>query len=416
MYTEIKECRICGNKNMVSILNLGEQYLTGVFPASKTEHITAGPLELVKCRDDHSNNTCGLVQLKHSYNHLEMYGDNYGYRSGINKSMINHLHEKVKKIQSFIKLTQGDLIIDIGSNDSTLLQAYPKDGLDLLGIDPTGKKFKKFYPDHIKLIPDFFSSETVRENVGEKKAKIITAIAMFYDLESPMDFVNQVYEVLADDGIWVFEQSYLPTMLEMNAYDTICQEHLEYYCLKQIKWIVDKFDLKIIDVEFNHVNGGSFSVTVAKSTSPYTQNIMLVEKILFEERTKGLHTLKPYKEFESRVYNHRNEIHEFIRKAENENKSIFGYGASTKGNVILQFCNITDKDISFIAEVNSDKFGCYTPGTKIPIISEEEAKNMNPDYFMVLPWHFRDNIIERESAYLKSGGKLFFPLPSLEVV
>lgn len=416
MYKEIKHCRICGNTDLVSILNLGNQYLTGVFPKSKTEHITSGPLELAKCRDDHNASACGLVQLKHSYDHYEMYGDNYGYRSGLNKSMVNHLYEKVKKIQAFIQLTREDLIIDIGSNDSTLLQAYRQDGLLLVGIDPTAGKFKKYYPEHVHLIPDFFSAESVRKNFGNRKAKVVTSIAMFYDLESPMDFAEQICEILADDGIWVFEQSYMPAMLEMNAYDTVCHEHLEYYCLKQIKWITDKLDLKIIDIEFNKVNGGSFSVAVAKSISPYAQNTKLVDKVLLEESTKGLNTLKPYEDFKQRAFNHRTEIHKFIKQVKSENKKIFGYGASTKGNVILQFCNISAKDIPCIAEVNPDKFGCVTPGTDIPIVSEEEAKKMKPDYFMVLPWHFRDNIIEREENYLKSGGKLLFPLPFLEVV
>ena len=265
MYTEIKKCRICGNTDLVSILNLGNQYLTGVFPKSQTEHITSGPLELAKCRDDHNASACGLVQLKHSYDHNEMYGDNYGYRSGLNKSMVNHLYEKVKKIQAFIQLTREDLIIDIGSNDGTLLQAYRQDGLLLVGIDPTGKKFKKYYPEHVHLIPDFFSAESVRKNFGNRKAKVVTSIAMFYDLESPMDFAEQICEILADNGIWVFEQSYMPAMLEMNAYDTVCHEHLEYYCLKQIKWIADKLDLKIIDIEFNKVNGGSFYDAVDNS-------------------------------------------------------------------------------------------------------------------------------------------------------
>jgi len=413
MYTEIKRCRICGNTDLISIINLGNQYLTGVFPASKTESITSGPLELVRCQ---GNNCCGLVQLRHSYDHLEMYGDNYGYRSGINGSMVKHLNEKVAKIQDLVDLKKGDLVIDIGSNDSTLLRSYSKKDLNYVGIDPAGGKFKKYYQGHIKLIPDFFSSEIVTKNVGKKKAKVITSIAMFYDLEDPIDFAGQVYEVLADDGIWVFEQSYLPAMLKMNAYDTICHEHLEYYCLKQIKWITDKVGLKIIDVEFNLINGGSFSVIAAKSCAPYIQNTGLIGKILQKERNSGLDTLLPYEKFKERVYKHRNELNDFIRKVNKDGGRVLGYGASTKGNVILQFCDFTEKDIPFIAEVNSDKFGCYTPKTNIPIISEEEAKSMKPDYFMVLPWHFRDNIIERENAHLKAGGKLLFPLPFIEVV
>jgi hypothetical protein len=415
MYREIKKCRICGNTELVSVINLGNQYLTGVFPRSINEQVTSGPLELIKCEEADSLNSCGLLQLRHSYDIGEMYGENYGYRSGLNKSMVNHLQEIVKRIQGSIELRRGDLILDIGSNDSTLLQAYPKNDLILVGIDPTGKKFKDFYPEYIKLIPDFFSSDIVKEHFGSKKAKVITSIAMFYDLESPVEFMRQIYDILADDGIWILEQSYMPMMLEMNAYDTICHEHLEYYGLKQIKWMTDRVGFKIIDVEMNHVNGGSFLVKVAKSDSLFHEAAFPVQKILMQEHDRGLNSLKPYEDFKKRVYRHKEEFVRFIQEIKSKDKEILGYGASTKGNVILQFCNLTKNDIPFIAEVNQDKFGCYTPGTLIPIISEESAKAMRPDYFMVLPWHFMENILGKERDYLKSGGKLLFPLPSVQV-
>jgi hypothetical protein len=415
MYKEIKGCRICGNTELVSIINLGNQYLTGVFPRSLNEQITSGPLELIKCQEGDSLNSCGLLQLKHSYGLNEMYGENYGYRSGLNKSMVNHLQEIVKNIQESIELKQGDLILDIGSNDSTLLQAYSRSDLIRVGIDPTGRKFKDFYPEYIKLIPDFFSSDIVKEHFGNKKAKAITSIAMFYDLESPVEFMRQIYDTLADDGIWILEQSYMPMMLEMNAYDTICHEHLEYYGLKQIKWMSDRVGFKIIDVEMNQINGGSFLVKVAKSDSPFREATFKVKKVLMEEHDQGLDSLKPYEAFKKKVYRHKEELVRFIQEIKSKNKEILGYGASTKGNVILQFCNLTKDDIPFIAEINQDKFGCYTPGTLIPIISEEKAKAMEPDYFIVLPWHFMKNILEKERDYLKSGGKLLFPLPSIRV-
>lgn len=412
MYREIESCRICGNKDLTPILNLGEQHLTGVFPKSKGQKISAGPLELVKCVGDKSGDHCGLVQLRHSYELNEMYGENYGYRSGLNQSMVRHLHGKVKKIQNYIALIEGDLIVDIGSNDSTLLQGYSKERLILVGVDPTGRKFKKYYPNHIQLIPDFFSAEVIKQDFGTRKAKVITSISMFYDLESPLDFMQQVYDILADNGIWVFEQSYMPTMLEMNAYDTVCHEHLEYYSLKQIKWMTDRVGLKIIDIEFNNINGGSISVTVAKSGAPYPE-CGKMEDILSKEVSMGLDSLKIYDDFKERVYRHRDDLIRFIKDARSQNKIILGYGASTKGNVILQFCNLTEEDIPYIAEVNADKFGCYTPGTLIPIISEKEARAMKPDYFMVLPWHFKQDIIVREQNYIKSGGQLLFPLPNL---
>lgn len=412
-YKEIQKCRICWNNNLVSILNLGNQFLTGAFPRSKEQKITCGPLELVKCQ---GSDSCGLVQLRHSYEHRELYGENYGYRSGLNQSMVRHLHHIVERIMKLVSISSGDLVIDIGSNDSTLLQAYPQNGPILIGIDPVGEKFKEYYPDYVQLIPDFFSAKIVKDSFGEKRAKVATSIAMFYDLENPLDFMRQVYDILADDGIWVFEQSYMPAMLEKTAYDTVCHEHLEYYRLKQIKWMTDRAGFKIIDIELNNVNGGSFCVTAAKKSSSFQENSGLIEKLLEEEESKELSSLKPYEKFKQRVYKHREDLVQFIEKTKANNKKIFGYGASTKGNVILQFCNITDKDIPFIAEINKDKFGCFTPGTYIPIISEEEAKTMKPDYFLVLPWHFKENFLKREKEYLENGGMLLMPLPEIEVI
>ena len=416
MIKEIKKCLICGNEELTPILDLGIQFLSGVFPRTKDTRVEQGPLQLVKCRESHDGKNCGLVQLRHIYSTENLYGKTYGYRSGLNRSMVDHLHSKVKKILRKVRLQPEDMVVDIGSNDSTLLQNYPARGITLVGVDPLGEKMRKYYPTHIHLISDFFSKKALEKHFGPRKAKIITSIAMFYDLESPLSFMQQVYELLTDNGIWVFEQSYMPTMLSMNSYDTICHEHLEYYRLKQIKWMLDRVGFKILDVEFNRINGGSFSIMAAKQTSSYKEARGLVARILRSEEKLGLHTLKPYKEFQQRVLQHKKEFRAQVRKLNKDGKKVLGYGASTKGNVILQYCGLRAKDIPFIAEVNPDKFGSCTPGTLIPIISEQDARAMKPDYFVVLPWHFKNSIIAREKKFLMKGGKLLFPLPRLEVV
>jgi C-methyltransferase-like protein/putative zinc binding protein/methyltransferase family protein len=417
MVRSIDNCRICGNKYLAPLLDLGEQFLTGVFPKTLGERITKGPLALVKCDDEHNPSACGLVQLKHSYAREEMYGENYGYRSGLNRSMVTHLNARVAKILELVTVKAGDLVIDIGSNDSTLLQGYPRKDLRLVGIDPAGVKFQSYYPKHIDLIPDFFSADKVKAKYRSQKAKVISSIAMFYDLESPVDFMRQVYELLDEGGVWVFEQSYMPAMLEQNAYDTICHEHLEYYGLKQIKYMTDFVGFKIVDLEFSDVNGGSFTVTVAKrGNEALAEKTALVERTLAQESHSGLTTLRPFTVFKQRIEDHRRELVAFIRDARTKVKRLLGYGASTKGNVILQYCGLTRHDIAAIAEVNEDKFGRLTPGTNIPIISEAEARAMRPDYLLVLPWHFRENIIEREQDYLVTGGALVFPLPKIEIV
>ena len=415
LYKEIEGCRICGNSQLDLILALGEMALTGFFPKTKSEEVPTGPLTLVKCREAVSSDSCGLVQLKETYNPDLMYGQNYGYRSGLNKSMVAHLHNKVKKALGYVTLNLDDVVVDIGSNDSTLLQAYPKGQTALVGFDPTGEKFKKYYPDNIILFSDFFCTKNFKQKFGSKKAKVITSIAMFYDLEKPLEFVRDVYDILSEDGIWVLEQSYMPLMLEVKSFDTICHEHLEYYRLKQIHWMMKKVGFKIVDIEFNQVNGGSFSITVAKSTSslPETSD---VAKLLHEEENKGLSTNKPYDAFRNQVFKFKSSIRQLLDEIHKEKGLVLGYGASTKGNVLLQFVGITARDIPYIGEVNTDKFGCYTPGTLIPIISEEEARKMDPDYFFVLPWHFKDFILKKEEANPNKSVSLLFPLPSIEIV
>ncbi len=409
MYKKVEKCRICGNTHLERVLDLGEQMLTGVFPREKGAKVTTGPLHLVKCVGD---NACGLLQMEHSYDLGEMYGENYGYRSGLNASMVAHLNNKVKRILGMVELRNGDLVIDIGSNDSTTLQAYPTSGPVLVGIDPTGIKFHSYYPPYIQLIPDFFSSELVEARFPGQKAKVVTSFSMFYDLEDPMGFMRQVYEVLADDGIWVFEQSYMPTMLDTNSYDTVCHEHLEFYALRQIKWMADRVGFKILDVEFNDINGGSFSVTVSKSHGDLSV-VPSVQRILDNERAKGLDTLLPYQAFAERVVQTKRDLLKFIETARAEGKTVAVLGASTKGNVLLQYCGLTTKEIEFVGEVNPEKFGCYTPGTWLPIIPEQELLAKKPDYMIVLPWHFRQFFVTNKKF---SNMSLVFPLPKVEIV
>lgn len=409
-YKKLEKCRVGNSENLVSVLNLGIQALTGVFPKSKNDEITKGPLELVWCPDS------GLLQLNHSYDASEMYGDNYGYRSGLNQSMVDHLTDKAHYLERLVKLKLGDIVLDIGSNDATLLKAYSIAGIKKVGIDPTGMKFKKYYTDDIKLAPDFFSA-VVYHSMESEPVKIVTSIAMFYDLDSPIKFAKDIESILSDDGVWHFEQSYMPSMLRLNSYDTICHEHLEYYSLGVVKKILAESDLKLVDVKMNAINGGSFAVTAAKKTNKSIKiNKAVINWLLEQEDRMGLNTPTPYREFEERVFRHRDDLVRLIKALNDDGKRILGYGASTKGNVVLQFCGFTEKDIPAIAEVNPEKFGRFSPGTKIPIISEKDAAAMNPDYYLVLPWHFKEGILRREKQYLSDGGKMIFPFPEIEII
>jgi NDP-4-keto-2,6-dideoxyhexose 3-C-methyltransferase len=408
MFHTIKKCRICNSEELAEVLSLGDQSLTGVFPKTKKTIVPKGPVDLVRCL-----NGCGLVQLKQTYNLENMYGDNYGYRSGLNHSMVQHLKNKVIDILSYIDLSDNDLVIDIGSNDATTLKFYPEDKCKLVGVDPSAKKFHSFYTEKIQLIADFFSKETLKSHGVTDKAKIITSFSMFYDLEDPVSFARDVSEVLSDDGVWVFEQSYLPSMLNANSFDTICQEHLEFYSLEVITYILKKANMKIADLEFNDINGGSFSIVAVKLNSSHSINSQKISDALQAELSLKLKSYDIYNQFNKRVELQQKELMSLLKKIKSSGKSVYGLGASTKGNVLLQFYNITEDILPAIAEVNPDKFESYTPGTLIPLVDESEILAKKPDYLLVLPWHFKNFFINNEKF---KGIKLIFPLPEVKVI
>ncbi len=405
---KIKKCRSCSSSSLKNAFDLGSQKLTGVFPKTLNENIPSGSLAMVFCEK------CKLLQLENSFNASMMYGDNYGYMSSLNPHMINHLKHKAKKLNSFMNLTKDDVVIDIGSNDGTFLNFFSS-RLKLIGIDPTIKKLKKFYRKDIIKIPTFFTIDVIKK-ILKKRAKVISSISMFYDLEDPIRFAEDIYETLDDNGIWHFEQSYMPMMIKNNSYDTICHEHLEYYSLTSIKFILDKVRFKIIDLEFNDINGGSFALTVAKKSSKLKVNSPLIDWLLKKEKLFNYNSLEVFQDFYKNAKKHKKSFKDLLLNLHDMKKKVVGYGASTKGNVILQFCNITKKLLPYIAEVNEFKHYRYTPGTKIQIIPEKLARLKNPDYFIVLPWHFKNFIIKKEKNFLHDNKNLIFPLPDIEIV
>lgn len=405
MYKKIGACRICGNIELVPVLELGQQTLTGVFPRTRDDRLTAGPLTLVKCNGkDH----CGLLQLAHSYSIDEMYGQNYGYRSGLNPSMVAHLRSKVQRIEGLGILSAGDIVVDIGSNDGTTLKQYSGE-YRLAGFDPTGVKFRQYYPPHVELVTEFFSDDEFLRRFQERRARVVTSFAMFYDLENPLGFMRQVHNILDDNGVWIFEQSYMPAMLATNSYDTVCHEHLEYYALAQILWMAERVGFRIVDVEINDVNGGSFSVTAQKRAGRLPVAVS-VSEVSQKEQAQRLDRVESYLAFAGNVRQSRDVLRGFLERARGSGKTVIGLGASTKGNVILQYCGIDSTLLPCIGEINPDKFGAFTPGTHIPIVKEEEAIARRPDYALVLPWHFR-KYFDSQSRY--AALNLVYPLPTL---
>tara|TARA_B100001741_G_C16465337_1_gene557250 strand:+ start:73 stop:1059 length:987 start_codon:yes stop_codon:yes gene_type:complete len=328
--------------------------------------------------------------------------------------MIDHLKNKSQKIKKISKLSKSDLVIDIGSNDGTFL-SYFVDHCQTLGIDPTISKFKKMYNKKINIIDDFFSGEILKKN-SIRKAKVITSVSMFYDLEDPVTFANEVNEALDKDGIWHFEQSYMPSMIKNTSYDTICHEHLEYYSLKSIMYILNKSNFKIVDIELNDINGGSFALTVAKKKSNKFEESFLVDWLLNKEDSYKFNKIETLFDFKNKVFKHKKLLSELILNLIDMKKKVLGYGASTKGNVILQFCEIDNKLVNYIVDVNPFKKNRITPGTNIKIINENDFLRKKVDYLLVLPWHFKNHILKKEKKFINNNGKFIFPLPDIEII
>lgn len=414
---ETQKCRVCGSKNLSSLISLGSLYISNFMDNedgdSQTEEVGRQPLELVICDPDAGG--CGLVQTKHTCSPELLYR-NYWYRSGINRSMTESLSDIAQKTEEIVKPKSGDHVIDIGSNDATLLRFYKTENLNLVGFEPATNLIayaKKNCPTGT-YINEFFNFKSWQEKYAGKKAKIITAIAMFYDLEDPNEFVSDVTKCLDEDGVFVIQMSYLPLMLEQNAFDNICHEHLEYYSLASLNNLLKRHELEVFDAELNDVNGGSFRVYVQyKGHRPISDNVRKLEE---KEEKLNLSSKKTYEDFVSRVFALKKELRDFIEEETKAGKKVYVYGASTKGNTLLQFYDLNKDLIKAAADRNPEKWGRKTVGTLIPIISEEQARKEKPDYFLVLPWHFLKEFVQREKDYLEAGGKFIVPLPEFKII
>lgn len=403
---EISACRVCKSSNLTPVMTLGEQSLSGVFPEIGESDPIYGPLDLVYC------NNCSLIQLKHSFPAELMYGDNYGYRSGLNQSMVDHLSRKANSLFDRYCQKGSSTVLDIGSNDGTLLNSIASKAKKLVGIDPTSGKFREYYNPKIEVITDFFSAEKYFE--ASINADLILSISMFYDLEDPISFAQQVESILTPEGVWHLEQSYAVTMIDATSYDTICHEHLEYYTVSSLEFILSKAGMKIIDVEINDINGGSIALTAAKKSSKHQPSEM-ANWIRRYEAKKLQDPLKILYEFSVATRNHRENLIDLLQTLKNDNKSVWGMGASTKGNVLLQYCGISTDFIEKIVEVNPYKFGRWTPSSHIPIVPESEMNLHRVDYALVLPWHFKSTMLARSGEFMRLGGKLIFPLPQITI-
>lgn len=407
-------CRVCGSSSLTPVIDLGPQYLQGSFvkPGKEMPSHRKINCSLVRCNPQLDENACGLLQMEHSVPPEILYAA-YWYRSGTNFTMRSHLKGIADSAVELIKKNNCS-VLDIGCNDGTLLNYYPEN-FKKFGCDPSdvAQEVK-----HATVVQDIFPSAELFKAIDKNKIDIITSIAMFYDLENPVEFVKAIKQLLSPEGIWIFEMSYMPQMLENDSYDTICHEHLEFYSLAVLEKIVAMAAMKIFKIYFNDINGGSIRCYAThKESSLYfnPDNNKLMNEVRQKEFDLELDTDKPYVAFQYRIEKVKNELHELLVKLKHEGKRVHIYGASTKGNTILQWCDINSMLVEYAAERNPDKYGAYTLGTNIPIISEAESRAMNPDYYLVLPWHFKDEFLEREKESLNKGTGFIFPIPTIEI-
>jgi NDP-4-keto-2,6-dideoxyhexose 3-C-methyltransferase len=411
-------CRVC-DRSMEPILSLGVQYVSDFLTPGQPDSTTA-PLDLVLC------NHCRLLQLKHTVPASDMY-KNYWYRSGTNQSMRSALADICRGAEESIPLREGDSVLDIGCNDGTLLASYRTQGIWKVGFDPAGNLAVLARKVAHRVVTDFFDADKffTDPDLQSLRPKIVTSIAMFYDLEDPNHFVADVKRILHPDGLWIVQMSYLPLMLKKNDFGNICHEHLEYYSMQSLEYLLDLHGFVIADVELNDVNGGSFRVYIRNRTADensfgnerYRREAANRVRDLREQEAKmKLDELEPYQEFADRVKGIKKDVLGFVKTHVAQGKKVFVYGASTKGNTMLQYFGLDNSLITAAADRNPDKWGKVTVGTRIPIISEADARAAKPDYFLVLPWHFIEEFKTREKDYLSSNGRFIVPLPRFALI
>ena len=402
------KCRICNSSKLEEFLELGELYLSGYFPKPGVD-ISKSRLALSRCKE------CKLVQLSDQVEIESLYGEGYGYESHLNSSMRDHLQDTAKEIASRFDLRDSDVVCDIASNDGTLLAGYIDDRIVFIGIDPLIGILNDYYPEKAIKVSQFFSSAEYF-SVTNKPAKLVTSFSVFYDLENPIEFASNVNKILAEDGVWILEQSYLPSMITTLGFDTICHEHLLYLTLNDFNNVFSRVGLEIFDVKLNKINGGSIQIYAQKcgtGVQPIEKN---VAELMEQEQREYIASDEKLIDFAKNVEAFKISFKNYLLILKENGHEIFGLGASTKGNVLLQYCELDNSIISSIGEINPKKFGCITPGTFIPIVDEKKlisstSGSQSKKIGIIIPWHFEDSMKSKLVNFLEEGGRLLVPLP-----
>ena len=406
-YTIVTKCRVCSS-DIIEVLKLEPQFVATTFVKSNANNLMSQvriPLTLMLCK----NKNCGLIQLKETVKPDLLY-KNYFYRTAINDTMRRDLQDVVNYAVNNVKTEKDDIAIDIGSNDCTMVSMYPEH-MKRIGIEPATNIDWSNVSKSITIVNDYFSKDVVMKTTNGKKAKILSATAMFYDFDDPNTATKDIKDILHEDGVCVLQVSYLlDTIKDMNFYDVV-HEHLEYYSLKSINYLMERNGLTVIDASTNFANGGSLRVLVTHKENNKSKSKQY-EEILAEEEKSNLEQVSTYIDYRQKINEIIKKAKKFIINELGNGQLVIGLGASTKGNVLLQICGIDKNLLPFISDINKDKIGLRTLGTDIEIISEEKAREINPSAMLVIPWNFKEEILSREKNYIQNGGKMLFLMPS----
>ena len=408
MWKEISKCRVCGSSDINDVFSLGMQVVKD-FLDSPHNGSKKVPLDLVLCKK------CGFLQLKHTFDKEYLY-THYWYRSSTSPTMIKELATIVHKAEEIVPLNSNDIVIDIGANDGTLLRQYSKDKINKVGFEPSNL-WQYGVSSKAVIINDFFNAKSFIERFQSKKPKIITSIAMFYDLDDPNLFTEDIKSILDPEGVWIVQMNYLGLMLNNLGYDNICHEHVGYYSLTTMQYLLSNHEMEVFDVELNNVNGGSFRLYIKHSSDGTKKvNAEMIEKIRGMELKLHVSGELTYSKFANAINKQRTQLRKLLADLTNAENKIVIYGASTRGLVILEYCGIDESKIQYATDKNSDKWGKYLSGTGIEIIPLEKYRNLKPDYLLVLPYQYANEIAYQERVFLEGGGKFIIPLPTPEIL
>jgi len=415
MLKKITQCRVCGNPNLRTCIDIGDQYLSSIFPENLNYHndLKKLPLEIAQCMKTEEGH-CGSLQLTHEIDITDMY-QHYPYTSSSNTAMQKILEDVATSGIHLGHLRDQDVILDIGCNDGTLLRNFESKNYQLVGIDPAQNVETKVNAKSFTRVKDFFTAKNY-EKVTPKKAKLVFSVAMFYHLGDPVSFVKDIADILDDEGVAIVQMAYLPAMIKTNMYDNIVHEHVGYYGTQHMKWIFEQAGLELFDVLLNDVYGGSFRIFAKKKGQKYLPATDRLKQNLQEELEWGIFSAKTYDDFMTRIKKTKIDLLDLCKKIQQEGKNIWVYGASTKGNTILQFCGLGSKEITAAADSNPFKFNKYLIGSDIPIKNEDEMRKASPDYLLSLPYSFTSNFLKREEPLIQKGTKFIVPLPEVKVL